>query len=481
MDGEKAVSIRARVHEYDADEAKIVSQRVQRNLNSPPARLGNSVVRCPSVEVWAAGSACPRIEWVEVNRLAMDDHRSHFLGFMDRLGFVACCGMAASFTISRALFNVFSLLLLICWIGSGRFFSIGQDLKQSPLAAGCFALVLWIAFGLVYAQAPLDRAGAQVLSYSKILLVPILISFLDTRDRVRRFSIAALTALTALLALYIADLWIDIPWSRSAKSKDIGVFNNYIVEGLSFGVLGITALAISFEAHQRKNIFVVIPFATLSALAIYTVFFLNPGRGAQLAAGVGLAILVMLIVRLRLRWLIGIAVLCGVVLMASQSDVSKARFGIAFQQLQSSSARVDESILQRLGAWSVGFGYWSNRPLLGYGPGAYRELAFADRSGRLMACQDNPACEQPHSQYVLFMVEQGGVGLGLFVFILATLIWPALRRPSPEAALAAAFAGLFAVHSVFDSGLRMGTQMFVFIVVASALAARLRLASDDRP
>jgi O-antigen ligase len=90
-------------------------------------------------------------------------------------------------------------------------------------------------------------------------------------------------------------------------------------------------------------------------------------------------------------------------------------------------------------------------------------------------CEGNPVCLQPHSQYVLLLAEQGAVGLLLFLALLGAMVWPALKSEHVAAKLSAAFACAFAVHSAFDSGLRMGTQMFVFMVMAVALTAAVRL------
>jgi O-antigen ligase len=397
------------------------------------------------------------------------------IAIADRLGFLACCGMAASFTTSRALFNLFCLLVVAFWILSGRITVIGQVLRQSPVALACFLLFIWIALGLAYTTAPMDKAESQVLSYAKILLIPLLVSFLDRHERVKAFAISTFTGLSLLLTAFIADIWIDIPFSRSNATKDIGVFNNYIVEGLSFGVMAIIAFTIAIQALKVRRFYTSIPFACIGILTLYTIFFLNPGRGAQVATIVGMIVVLTLSSSGRWRWVISVLTLVGLLSIAAQSQLFRDRFGIALKQLQSSSSSIDESTRQRLAAWKVGYDYWRERPVVGHGPGSYRELAHADKSGRLMSCQHNPTCLQPHSQYVLFLVEQGGVGCILFLILIATLIWPVFSNRSLITILAAAFSTLFAAHSTFDSGLRMGTQMFIFIVVGSGLAAALRI------
>jgi O-antigen ligase len=397
------------------------------------------------------------------------------IAIADRLGFLACCGMAASFTTSRALFNLFCLLVVAFWILSGRILMIGQVLRQSPAALGCFLLFTWIAVGLAYTSAPIVKAESQVLSYAKLLLVPLLVSFLDRHERVKSFAIVTLIGLGLLLTAFIADIWIDIPFSRSITTNDIGVFNNYIVEGLSFGTLAVITLTIAIEALKAGRLYISISFACLGVLTLYVVFFLNPGRGAQVATIVGMMVVLTLATSGRWRWVVSVLALVGLLSIAAQSELSRERFNIALKQLQSSSESIDENTRQRLAAWNVAYDYWKQRPFVGHGPGTYRELIHADKSGRMLSCEYNPTCLQPHSQYILFLVEQGGVGLILFLTIIEILIRPVFFIRSSVTIMAAAFGALFAAHSIFDSGMRMGTQMFIFVVVGSGLAAALRI------
>jgi O-antigen ligase len=258
------------------------------------------------------------------------------------------------------------------------------------------------------------------------------------------------------------------------------VFNNYIVEGLSLSVLALTMVAAT-AVLRKQHRWAAGATLVLAGVALYTVMFLNPGRGAQLALAVGLLVLVFMLLPAKIRWEgLGAAVLLMGAL-ALQSTVVTQRFELAVNELKTADTHNNTSVGLRINAWRAGLSLWSESPLFGHGAGSYQHLMHTQQSQVVGGCEGNPVCLQPHSQYVLLLAEQGIVGLLLFLALLGALVWPAIQSSHVSAKLSAAFACAFAVHSAFDSGLRMGTQMFVFMVLAVALTAAVRLKWPTQP
>ncbi len=390
------------------------------------------------------------------------------------MGLFAICGMAVSFTFSRALFNVFALLLLLSWLVAGRYAARVGAVVQMPMVVAAVLLYAWMALGLLYSEAPLELARSQVSTHHKLLLIPLVAGFLHTTGNLKKFWLSVLFGLVLLQTAYLGDLWVDIPFSRSAKEGGPGVFNNYIVEGLSLATFCLLAVCASLGFwNERRRL--ALTCIVLAALAFFSVVFLNPGRGAQLALVAGLLVLVFFVLPSKLRWSGLLACAVALSLLAWQSDVLKERFKTAVAEAQSADAQAPTSVGLRLNAWKVGVSLWLESPLIGHGPGSYEHLMHTQKSSAMGGCQIVAVCQQPHSQYVLLLVEQGVVGLLLFLGMLGALVWPAFKNPHISARFSASFACLFAVHSAFDSGLKMGTQMFIFVVVGTALAASTRL------
>jgi O-antigen ligase len=404
---------------------------------------------------------------------------SRWGAWCNQIGFTSVCGMAVSMTFSRALFNLFALLVVVAWVLTGRFRHLLIETRQSPIAVVCMMLYALILMGVFYSPATPAQAWDQAATYFKLLLIPLMASFVDTPARTRTLWLSAMAGLLILLLAYVADLWVDIPGSLSAKTQTIGVFNNHIVEGFSMTVLALimtTWSSLSMKQHKHA---MALMLGLVAAVSLYCVLFLNPGRGAQLAMLTGMAVLAFLLIPGKFRWLGGAAVVLGILVIAAQSSMVTQRFEMALAEARSAETQKQTSVGLRINAWKAGLSLWQESPVMGRGTGSYQHLMFTEKSEMVGGCENNPVCLQPHSQYVLFLAEQGLVGLLLFVVLLGALVWPALKSPQIQTNLSAAFACAFAVHSAFDSGLRMGTQMFVFMVLTVALAAAVRLQWPD--
>ncbi len=390
------------------------------------------------------------------------------------IGTLAVCGMAISMTVSRALFNLFALAMLVAWILSGRYRQLPSEAKKSPLVLVCLLLYGWIFIGATYSIAPSSLAWDQVASYSKLLLIPLMMSFITTPHRIKALWIGVAMGLMLLQLSYLADVWIDIPGSLSVRTGTIGVFNNHIVEGLSLSTwaLCMTAMTAMLLKQRRSLAFLT---ALLASVAIYSVLFVNPGRGAQLMLVAGMVTLVFLLVPKNVRWIGTAAAILIMGSVAFQSKMLKDRFELAVNEAQTADTVKQTSVGLRINAWRAGLDLWRESPLIGHGAGSYKHLMYTQKSEMVGGCEDNPVCLQPHSQYVLLLAEQGAIGLLLFLALLGSMVWHATQSSHLAVKLSAAFACAFAVHSAFDSGLRMGTQMFVFMVMAVALTAAVRL------
>lgn len=400
--------------------------------------------------------------------------RARLISWIDQVGFVAVCGMALSMTVSRSLFNVLAALMMISWLLSGRFRLLPTNIQQMPALQACFLLFLWITAGLLYTSAPPELAQAHASTYHKLLLLLVIVSFLDRPQRIKKFWVAAAAGLLVLQVAYLADLWMDIPGTHSVRTQAIGVFNNYIVEGLSLCTLALVMGVFSVSARLQGNGMLASATAGLALLAAYTVLFINPGRGAQLALIFGTVSLGFFLMPPKKRWLGVFGASIVMVLIAAQSSGLANRFDMAVKEARVADTQVASSVGLRLNAWKAGTALWRESPIIGHGIGSYEHLMHTRKSADVGGCTQNPVCLQPHNQYVLLLVEQGLVGLLLFVWILGALVVPAFRCTQLIPKLSAAFAVTFAVHSAFDSGLKMGTQMFIFVIIGSALIASNR-------
>ncbi len=388
------------------------------------------------------------------------------------VGQFAVVGMMFSMPLSRAIFNICVLFLVASWLASGTYRRFLPNLRENPALLMCVALFACVLVSVSYSIAPMAERWGQVATYSKLLYIPIMVGVLRDCLWIRRAWMGLFLGLTTLLMLFVADFWVNIPGSHSMKTGSLGVFNNTIVQGLQLATLALLGLYL-WTAYPKNKKVVRCLLLTITVGAIVSVLFLNPARGAQLALLMGLVAFAMLYTSSRLRWIVGITT--GLLLLLTSLSASNVttRFEVALHEAQTAGAEKNTSVGLRLNAWRKGSEIWMASPWLGEGAGAYRYLMHEKYADDIGGCP-NATCEQPHNQYMLTLVEQGTLGimalLGLFWFCArASGEWTSRRR-----AFSSAFVLLFGVHSLFDSGLQMNTQVFVFIAVLGLVLSTAR-------
>jgi len=103
----------------------------------------------------------------------------------------------------------------------------------------------------------------------------------------------------------------------------------------------------------------------------------------------------------------------------------------------------------RLLGWRAGLEAWRARPLLGYGPATSRPVLEWFARPELAPFGGPPALGgRPHNVYLEIALESGGIGLALFLGLLAALLIPLLRAlPQGDAATRALRAGILGALS----------------------------------
>ena len=141
------------------------------------------------------------------------------------------------------------------------------------------------------------------------------------------------------------------------------------------------------------------------------------------------------------------------------------------------------SIAERIYLWKAALNQWSERPLMGWGPGTYAKTAdpfkapyaqFIHYPGRPAGFKTNGHC---HNLYLMVALQTGAVGLLLFLAFLAATVWKIWRQRDPAlkwgvlAALAA-----FLVGGLFEyngGDVEVATLLFFLMGLACGEGATL--------
>lgn len=288
-----------------------------------------------------------------------------------------------------------------------------------PVLGFGMAFVLFVMASLIWS--PSDVYGVQKAFYvatltSWALLGPALVIAAEPR-RAARF----------VFFLFAFAVWLGIDATiTAASSPGIPFVNvlgsNYLGVGRTLGIGSAIALTVALSQRVR-------PLWRFLAIAFFAVslylFLLVGGRGPLMATlvaslvpvvlGIGAAREGGLWLRRYLPWLLGIivAIALGVTALATQPDPPAT---LRRLQVLTTSSMGGRSAATRAYWWKGAPALWAERPVAGHGVGSWPVLmSFAD------------ARAYPHDIFLEILVEEGAVGLLLFVGMLAAAL--AALRP----------------------------------------------------
>ncbi|NDU76781.1 O-antigen ligase domain-containing protein [Actinomadura sp. DSM 109109] len=274
------------------------------------------------------------------------------------------------------------------------------------------------------------------------VLVPLAVVVL-VRDR-RDLAVVCRAILGLGLAEAVYGIWQALSGNGASMGgqniRAVGTFGALDVMAMSvvvgFAFLVLTAFALAAPGHGAAAV----PAALggIAVLGAALAFALSRGTWIALGAAAVLALVLFD------RWTaVKVLACCGALVLVllgtagggSQAVVERARSTVG------SVVHPDRSVDDRYDLWAAAVRIWEDHPVAGVGVKnfpAYRD-AYATielSSGSETADPVNGYVRQPllspHSQYLLFLCEQGMVGLAGFAALLAAIVAGLWRRRAPR-------------------------------------------------
>jgi O-antigen ligase len=251
----------------------------------------------------------------------------------------------------------------------------------------------------------------QIATGAQLLLMVLLIWHECTTERhVRSLQLAyVLGALVSVVATVIVFV-------SGAGTTD----NRYMAPGFNPNELGVT-LAIGIPIAWSLGATAAPPARWLYRLyipAALLAVLLTASRGALIAAIVATTVIPLSYRSGKLQQKVGFALLLALSLYQVGQIVPAA----TWQRLLTIPQQFDSGDLNyRTVIWTAGLEIARDHPWLGIGPGAFPRAARRLLGGEFVA----------HNTFISVLVQQGIVGLGLFLGILVTLVGSIRATPKP--------------------------------------------------
>jgi O-antigen ligase len=326
----------------------------------------------------------------------------------------------ASFSIvlPTAWMSIASGMILIFWMISSNFKEKFRRILNNPAALSALILFGFYLIGVFYSSVSFGESRVFLMKYQKLLLIPIIVSVIDS-NKVRNYALNAFLIGAGILLLISYFKWLSIiPMDLGLhdlpdNSQGYLAFKNRIAHNILMSFFMFVMFGkFYFEKFRLRWV-----WFFLAILAFMDIMYLVGGRSGQIIA---LSFLIFLpLYFYRLKSVKYFFIFCTIIfLFRSHIErlVPERLLGVNQEISDHKSTENQTSAGIRIEMYRNTLYLIKKSPLIGYGTGAlrfeYRKLV--DSQDTLL--KDVP---NPHNQYLLTFFELGIFGLfvllGMFI------------------------------------------------------------------
>ncbi len=368
--------------------------------------------------------------------------------------------------MSTALTSVMCVAILISWLFSGEVISSLKRAAAQPAGKMLLVFFGWLVIGTFYAHTSSAEKITTLLSWKKLLFSFVLWGlFYQTHWKrwfIQSYFIVMLEAVFVSSGLWLIKLPIRY-------QEDAGIFmSNHSAQSLAFVAAMLCSLFLWRETNSMRK-------KTLLAIAIslflFNIFFVSASRSGYLALPIALGFWMLCVYGYQKLPFIagGLAVLLLGVLLTSNS----VQQGIQLAVEQKASYQVSKeptSIGVRAIFFENTLELIKQRPIFGYGTSAFAKTYQPYAAKKYQDWRGEPATD-PHNQYLFICLENGLVGVLLFVAYLATAVYQGVKQ-TPFGVIAVSFLLAISAVSLFSSNFKTFPEGFLLAFFMGILLAK---------
>ncbi|UFS56089.1 O-antigen ligase family protein [Comamonadaceae bacterium M7527] len=335
----------------------------------------------------------------------------------------------AALPFYKGLFNTAIAAYILCWLLSGNFARKWARVKSSKPIALWGVLTLWVLLGMVYAQLPLAELSKPTTYVVKAIFMLMAATAIE-REHLRYY--LGVFVVTNVWVVLLTVGWRAgfVPVTMHATVGDwlARASTDHISQGIRLSLLVGLLLYLGSNRWQQSKAQALGLFM-LSVLAALTIGYFATGRTGYLA----LLALLVVYAAWRRPWrvtAVGLLAVAAVAWAAYQSsDTVQRRVQLIVSESQlSGNERDHTSVGARLAMWTFAAQAISERPLLGTGSGGYPQAAKAHFQDAVTCAI---SCSHAHNQFLFFGVENGLIGVALYVAFIVSSLMAAWRTATP--------------------------------------------------
>lgn len=211
-------------------------------------------------------------------------------------------------------------------------------------------------------------------------------------------------------------------------------YNDHTAYGAALAMFFPAVIAFAFSKEYSNNIRIIAGIL----LAIYVIALIfSYTRAAWVSLVAALLLYLVFIFRIRFKWLLAAGLVFGAFLYFSWTDIvmkleqnRQDTSNNLEEHIQSiSNISTDASNLERINRWNSAFRMFSERPVIGWGPGTYSFVyaPFQLSSEKTIISTNAGDMGNAHSEYIGPLCESGVPGTLTFLAVCISIIWTGWR------------------------------------------------------
>lgn len=349
---------------------------------------------------------------------------------------------------STAVTGVACVAMLLTWLISGQAWQSLKISTQQPAGKMLLLFFAWLVISSLYADTAWTDKISTLSSWKKLFYTFVLLGLFYQAQWKKRFVYYYLAAMS-LAAVISIPLWLlDI---QARQGREAGIFmTNHSSQSLAFVVAALCCIFLLKESLslRKKRLLV-----GMLALFLFNIFFISPSRSGYLALPVAAVFaFVNLCGYKKIPHIMG-GMTVALLLLVLTSSTLQQRIKLGWEEKTNYQTSEDvTSIGIRVIFAQNTVELIQQKPLLGYGTSAFKSIYSPHVAAKYHDWRGDPASD-PHNQYLFVWLENGLIGLLIFLAYIYTAIRQGASQ-QPYGAIAASVLVAIAVASLFNSNFK---------------------------
>jgi O-antigen ligase len=380
---------------------------------------------------------------------------------------------AISAPISTAATNISIVAMLLAWLASGEAL---RSLKISAeQAAGKMFLLFfaWLILGTLYANTPWGDKIDTLLSWKKLAFTFLLFGLFYQAHWKKLFVKSYLIVMVAA-ALIAVSLWLADFSVR--PERDPGIFmTNYSSQSMAFIAAVVCCI---FLLKQQLSTEKKLLLGAVIALFIFNIFFVSAARSGYIAFPFAVVFALYCLYGFKkLPYILGITgIALTIIAFTSTTFQQRTEKGLT-EKANYQNDKELTSIGFRVNVAKNTVELIKERPVFGYGTSSFKATYSPYVANKYSDWRGAPTTD-PHNQYLFVWLENGLIGLLLFLAYIYIAIRQGLKY-QPYGTIAASVLVAVCASSLFNSHFKTFPEGYLLAFFVGILLAQHNYAPSE--